>query len=119
MFNDTVHHLHDEYLLAWDYANHEIPTDPLYLEELAGGVEDVAYSFVDLRDEQAAEVQRLRVHMESGRITEVDFLLLVGTRVYGQSVADYSREAGLSYQLVKKRRQRAETVIRIFERESL
>ena len=119
VFNDTVHHLYDEYLRAWDYANHEIPTDPLYLEALAGGVEDIGYSLVDLRKEQEAEVRRLRGHKESGRITEADFLLLIGTRVYGRPIADYARDTGLAYQLVKKRRQRAETAIRNFEREKL
>ena len=63
---------------------------------------------------RSIEIQRLREHMEAGRISEADFLLLVGTRVYGKSVADYARETGLDYQVAKKRRQRAEAVISRF-----
>ncbi len=36
VFNDTVHHLHDEYRRAWDRANHEYTTDPEEIEALAG-----------------------------------------------------------------------------------
>ncbi len=68
-----------------------------------------------LREVQENEIERLRQHMDTGRITEADFLLLVGTRVYGKSVADYAREAGMNYQAAKKRRQRAEAAIRRFE----
>ena len=53
--------------------------------------------------------------MDAGRITEADYLLLVGTRVYGKQVVDYAREMGLAYQVAKKRRQRAEAAIRRFQ----
>ena len=66
---------------------------------------------------QGIEIKRLRAHMDAGRITEADFLLLVGTRVYGRSVANYARETGLGYQVAKKRRQRAEATIGRFEAE--
>jgi len=60
-------------------------------------------------------VERLREHMEAGRISDADFLLLVGTKVYGNSLADYAREVGIDYQVAKKRRQRAEARIKRFE----
>ena len=117
VFNDTVHHLHDEYRRAWDRTNREFTADPEEIEVLAGGTEGIDTSGIELREAQEIEIERLRGHLEAGRITEVDFLLLVGTRVYGKSIADYAREAGLDYQVAKKRRQRAEAVIRRFEAE--
>jgi hypothetical protein len=113
--NDTVHHLYDEYRRAWDRASHEIAVDTEEIESLAGGAEGIDTSDIELREAQENEIERLRQHMDAGRITEADFLLLVGTRVYGKSVADYAREVGMNYQAAKKRRQRAEAVIRRFE----
>jgi hypothetical protein len=117
VFNDTVHHLHDEYRRAWNRTNREFTAEPEEIDALAGGVEGIDFAAVDLREAQEIEINRLREHLDAGRITEADFLLLVGTRVYGQSIADYAREAGLDYQVAKKRRQRAEAVIRRFEEE--
>ena len=54
--------------------------------------------------------------MDAGRITTADGLLLIGTRVYGTSVADYARDTGVAYQVAKKRRQRAEAAIGRFEK---
>jgi hypothetical protein len=115
VFNDTVHHLHDEYRRTWDHANRELTADAEQLDVLAGGVETIDTADIELREAQELEIRRLRQHLQQGRITEPDFLLLVGTRVYGQSVAEYAREAGLDYQVAKKRRQRAEAAIRRFE----
>ncbi len=115
VYNDTVHRLHDEYRRVWKCADREVTAGPQEIEALAGGAEGIDTSGIELREAQEKEIERLRQHREAGRITEADFLLLVGTRVYGQSVADYARGAGLDYQVVKKRRQRAEAVIRRFE----
>ncbi|MBI2192065.1 MAG: hypothetical protein HYU36_08780 [Planctomycetes bacterium] len=115
VFNDTVHHLHDEYRRAWKRANREFTAEPEEIDALAGGVEGIDFAGIELREAQEIEIERLREHLDGGRITEADFLLLIGTRVYGKSVADYAREAGLDYQVAKKRRQRAEAVIRRFE----
>ncbi|MGQ9589915.1 MAG: hypothetical protein ACUVYA_06435 [Planctomycetota bacterium] len=117
IFNDTVHHLYDDYRHAWDRANRELTTDPEKIEALAGGTECIDTASIELRQAQEIEIQHLREHLDGGRITEADFLLLIGTRVYGKSVADYAREVGLDYQVAKKRRQRAEAVIRRFEDE--
>jgi hypothetical protein len=117
LYNDTVHHLHDEYRRIWARMNREFTADPEEIEALIGETEGVDTSDIELREAQEIEIERLRQHLEAGRITEADFLLLVGTRVYGQSIADYARGAGLDYQVAKKRRQRAEAVIRRFEEE--
>ena len=115
VINDTAHHLHDEYRCIWDGANGEFTVEPEVLEALAGGVEWNPTAGIELREAQELEIRRLREHLEAGRITEADYLLLVGTRVYGTPVVDYAREKGLAYQAVKKRRQRVEAAIRGFE----
>jgi len=117
VYNDTVHHLHDEYRRAWNRSSREFTAEPEEIDALAGGVEGIDFAGIELREKQEIEINRLREHLDAGRITEADFLLLIGTRVYGKSVADYAREAGLDYQVAKKRRQRAEAVIRRFEEE--
>ena len=115
VFNDTIHRLHDEYRRTWNRTNHELATDPEELNALAGGSAGIDLAGIESREAQEIEVRRLRGHLEAGRISEGDFLLLIGTRVYGQSVVDYAREVGLDYQVAKKRRQRAEAVIDRFE----
>lgn len=117
VFNDTVHHLHDEYRRAWNRTNRELKVEPDEIDALVGGVQGIDFAAIELREKQENEIDRLREHLDAGRITEADFLLLVGTRVYGKSIAEYAREAGLDYQVAKKRRQRAEAVIRRFEEE--
>jgi len=115
VINDTAYRLHEDYRRRWDRMDWEVSTEPEVLIELAGGEEDLGYAEVNLRINQEAELRRLRQHLEAGRICETDFLLLVGTRVYGASVADYAKGAGLDYQAAKKRRQRAEAAIRRHE----
>lgn len=116
LINDTVYHLHRAYRRDWDEAEFAPPMDPDLLEALAGGVEHVDFAIIDERDAQEAEIKRLRTHVDAGRISEADFLILVGTRVYGQPLAEYVREHGLSYEAAKKRRLRAEAAIRRQER---
>ena len=125
VYNDTVHHLHDEYRRSWDRMERETSVEREELEAfvdtdelnaaLAGEVMGVNFAALELRETQAIEIKRLRAHMDAGRINEADFLLLVGTRIYGKSVTDYARETGLAFQVAKKRRQRAEAAIRRFQ----
>lgn len=110
VINDTLHDLYEEYSERWDHP--ETPTDPDDLSLLAGGHDDIDYERIDLRLAQEAEMERLRLLLTSGLIEEDGFLLIVGTRVYGKSMADYAREMGLDYELARKRRLRAESVLR-------
>ena len=116
LINDTVNRLYRQYKRDWNQAALAPSMDPGLLETLAGGVEHIDFAIFEERDAQEAEIARLRAHMEGGRIGEADFLLLVGTRVYGQALADYVREHDLDYEAAKKRRQRAEATIRRHER---
>lgn len=123
IYNDTFHRLFDRYIGTWDYLDHETPVDWEELVGLADREEAKAYAgkfdcvnFINFgfQEEKEYEIRRLRAHLEAGRITETDFLLLVATNVYGNSVAEYVRKTGASYQAAKKRRQRAEAVISAF-----
>lgn len=117
--NDAIHDLYLDYQRCWDHASREVATDPDELDEFP--YEDVAIDLDEMIDAQTAlarEISRLRGHLNAGRITEGDFVLIVGTRIYGRSIAEYAREMGLDYELVKKRRQRVEAAIGRFETRS-
>ena len=115
ILNDTVQHYYDEIKKAWPRSSHEVLAGPEEIEFFAGGTYDMGFAIFEFREEKEPEIRRLREHMEAGRISDADFLLLVGTKVYGASVSDYAREVGMDYQVAKKRRQRAEATIKRFE----
>lgn len=50
--------------------------------------------------------------VEEGLISDLDRLLITATRIYGRELKAYAREHGLAYEMAKKRRQRAEQVVR-------
>ena len=87
IINTTIHRLHDEYRRVWNREERETPTDPEQFEELVGGGDEPDFDAIDLRSKQDAEIERLRAHADAGRISDADFLLLVGTRVYGKTAA--------------------------------
>jgi hypothetical protein len=115
IFNDTVHRLYDEYERVWRRAEREVSPENMDIEAVADLV-GLDLEDIDGRIGREMEIERLREHLDAGRISEADFLLIVGSRVYGRPLVDYARDAGLDYQLAKKRRQRAEAVIRRFEK---
>jgi len=116
LINDTASSLRAQYRRELERAGFEIPTDPDLLEYLAGGEEDFGLMVLDFLDEQDAQVRRFQQHLQAGLISNIDFDLLVGTFVYGKCLRECAEEAGLSYQVAKKRRQRAVAVIRHFEK---
>jgi len=115
LINDVFHGLYDEYRQAWDHSLRQMATDPELLTEMhrASDEWDAA---ADLRDEQAARIKHLETHRHAGRLSDADFLLLVGLHVYGRSLADCAQEAGLSYEAAKKRAQRSMKAIGGFPR---
>jgi hypothetical protein len=66
----------------------------------------------DKPKEEELTKEDYRKLLSSGAITETDYLLLVGTKVYGRSLKELAREHNLSYEAAKKRRQRAERAAR-------
>lgn len=110
--NDTLGKFYDDYRLSWNRDEREVATDPGMFENLAGVDETPIFEDLDRRLAQDAEIGRLRSHLDAGRIKEADFLLLVGTRVYGKTAAESGREIGMNAGQARKRRQRAEAAIR-------
>lgn len=103
--NDVFHRLHAEYRARWDRAKREIVTDP---DELAGTLQiESGRAAAELWAEQEARIATLEKHRAAGRISDADFLLLVGTQVYGRSLAECASESGVGYEAAKKRHQRA------------
>ena len=112
LVNDTISRLGADYRRARDQSAVEIPTNPGLIECLAGGVEDPGLDELDFRDDQELRIEKYRAHLEAGCISETDFTLLVGTRIYCKALRECAEELGLTYQAAKKRRQRAEASIR-------
>jgi len=115
VINDTYHRLHDEYRRRWRRMGRERPVEDEELQKRAGCEAGIDFTAIELREAQEAEIKRLKEHMEAGRLKEKDFTLLVSTRIHGQSLADFVRDSGLTYNCAKKRRQRAEAKIRRYE----
>lgn len=116
--NDTIHRLHDEYRRIWRRANVEILVGYDDVGSSIGGTIGVDLAGIEHRQAQRAKLKRLRFHLDQGTISEADYFLLLGTRVYGRSSADYARQTGLDVELTRKRRQRAEAAIRRSEKKS-
>jgi hypothetical protein len=112
IINDTIHRLYGEYRHEWRRVEREVSLETDEFERLAGGDEGLEMAAVELLDEKEFEVRELKRYLASGVISEADFFLALGTIVYGASLSEYSEQAGLSYETVKKRRQRLEAKIR-------
>jgi hypothetical protein len=112
VLNDVHHQLYEEYARRWKREEWETQVDADEFEDLAGGVDGIDMTGIELRDAQEKAIRRLRAHLDAGRISESDFFLIVGTRIYGRPLNELASENGLDYQLVKRRRLRAEAAIR-------
>ena len=114
LFNDTIHDLYEIYRSEWDILARETPTDPAVIADQYDRPCDSMPPPLDGADLRAHAVANLRDHLQAGRIGELDYLLILGTRIYGKALAECAEEAGLAYQAAKKRRQRAEATVRDF-----
>lgn len=111
VINDTIHYLHDEYREIWRIKNHEI------LHENSEKETSNRKSECSPQENMRLDwVRKLQAYVQEGRINEADFILIVGTRIYGKPLTDYARECGLNYQAISKRRRRAEATIRNYEK---
>jgi hypothetical protein len=114
IYGATVHRLRSECRRAWKRAEREAGPDNVEIEAVAD-LNGIDLEDIDRRIAQEIEIERLRGHLDAGRITKADFLLILGTRVYGKPVIDYARELGLDYEVIRKHRQRIEAALRRFE----
>ena len=112
LFNDTVHLLRDQYRRRERQAEREQAVPPSKAAGLVGARRCERLETVDLEDEVSALAQRLRGLVGAGHLKEDDLRLVMETRVGGKSLSDVARRTGLDYQTIKKRRQRAEAIIR-------
>lgn len=115
IYNATVHRLYLHYQAAWKVRSREVSLEPDEFDRLQGPSGDEVLAVLELREWQERELARLQRHLTAGRIGKGDFHLLVGTRIYGESLADYAAARKLRYQTVKKRRLRAEATMRRHE----
>lgn len=110
--NDVIHDVYVGYARRWARGRRELAVAPDEIENLADartpGLDDI----LDARASCEREMQRLRAHRADGRITDPEFFLLLGTRIYGEPLAAYARRAGVKVETVKKRRQRLEARLR-------
>lgn len=111
LYAETARRLYRDYERQWRHEGREVPTEPGQLIAVAGAVETPDTPPLSFRQLQARLIHRYRAHRDAGRIGQEDCRLLVATRVYGQSIADYCRETRLGYACARKRRSRAEAAI--------
>ena len=111
IYNTTLCRLRDEYRRDWRRAAREVRSESGPIEQVAD-LKGIDFEGIERRIGQKIEIESLREHLVAGRIKEAAFLLIIGTRVYDQTLAEYARGVGLSTEAAKKRRQRAETAIR-------
>ena len=111
LINDTTWRLGLEYRKERRQAAFEITTNPEELVPLSGYAEDPGFRELDYRQEQEALIKQFGEYLQTGLINQIDFDLLVGTFVYDKCVSECAEEIGISYQLAKKRRQRAVAAI--------
>jgi hypothetical protein len=112
IINDTCRRFYDRYRRLWIRTDREELTDPEQLEALASAGTNIDFDGMDRISAQETEIERLVTHMAEGRLCEEDFLLLIGTRVYGKTAAEYAREMGMDGEVARKRRLRAEATLR-------
>jgi hypothetical protein len=117
IYNDIIYYLGERYRREWRREKLEIPTDPHSLKHLAGTSRGLEFAEAERRIDMEFSIRRLRKILKAGVISKPDFDLLLGTRIYGRSIAAYARENGLRYGKTRKRRQRAEArICRFLER---
>lgn len=107
IYNDMVHDLWELYQRRWRQSECEIPLPPMEIELLGGTGDGIDFEAICLRQAHEQLVQRVRGCHKAGIITDTDLMLLLGQLLYGQSIREYAKDAGISYETGKKRRQRA------------
>jgi len=111
IINGTAHYLHDECARSWRRTRNETLADRKALQELADSTHCES-GRPRPGDDHAVTASRLHSHVRDGHISEDDYRLIVATRIYGHSLSDLASKSGENYQTLKKRRQRAEAVVR-------
>lgn len=77
-----------------------------------GGALDGAIAAVELRHDRSWAMACLKALVHAGRLSRTDFLILIGCHLYGWTLDEMAERQGLSYQAMKKRRQRAADLLK-------
>jgi hypothetical protein len=107
VYNDTAKRLYEGYRkrAGWQETQLDEEMEERLVDEVVETAEE------RLRNVRRVQVEKLKTYRRSGLIDKEDLLVLIATRVYGRSLADYARERGMGYDMARKRRKRAEEAI--------
>lgn len=111
LLNDTARSLYDECARDWVRNARFETVDPDILAATVG-IEDAAFDDVDRRHLRDQTDRRVRSAVKSGAICRRDSYLILGTRIYGVRLGGAAEQLGIGYEAAKKRRQRAEALVR-------
>lgn len=101
--NGIFHRLFEQYEPQWRFRRRKwLMKNPP--ERRANDPAFEEFEIADLKETVCSEV---REFSESGDIPRTDALILLGSLIYGTSIKDMARVDGVSYEVMKKRRQRA------------
>jgi DNA-directed RNA polymerase specialized sigma24 family protein len=115
ILNDTSHNLFDAYSQEWRISKRKIHGDGATRAANLVSSEhwdDALLELLDHRDAQQREVNRLSRLRFAEVISDTDFHILVGRRIYGREDAEQAEEMQVTVETAKKRRQRAEAKLR-------
>ncbi len=107
IMGDTFHEAYRAYEARWEEKALAPPADPEVLEAREDSGPGVNFDAMELREAQQRRIAEYQQALDARVIGLLDFYLLVATCVYGKGIADCAEERGVSYQMLKKRRQRA------------
>lgn len=117
IINDTTYHVR---LACAAERRRQIRPAPLAESDADGepeaaterGAEDPAFFAFEFHHDRDWACARLKELARRGRISEADALILIGCHLYGRSLEEMSVRLGLTYEMTKRRRQRAATYLR-------
>jgi hypothetical protein len=113
LVNDTAHRLYAEYNQEWNAKKLQEEYVKKKRTAVTKGFNDMGIAEVDLEMEQETLIRWLQSFERRGLISETDLHLIIGTRIYSESLAEAAEREGLGFEAAKKRRQRAEAKIRV------
>ncbi len=110
---DLRHTLTERFQPRWRAAARERAGDPAAMvPEAAAGTAPPSHEDVDADERLEHAIATLRRQHRAGRITATDVLILVGTHLYGRSLAAQAGILGMTPNAVGRRRLRAHTALR-------
>jgi hypothetical protein len=81
------------------------PADPAFLDGPPPESEEASLA--------GSLLHACNVAVDRGSISDIDRLLIVATRLYGRDLRSFAGSCGIAYEMARKRRQRAESVVRL------